>query len=264
VNREEADAALMRQHRSTSRVLDVFELIYNLPEVNIGYTLTEIASLLDVPKSSLSPIMQTLLSRGYLAQDPLTARFRIGAMLYTVGNAYVSRGGFNKDVRQVMEGVVHKVSETCHFAELNGGEVYYLLKIDSPEAIRMFSAPGRRLPAYATGLGKALLSNKGREELQKLYPSGLYAVTPHTVTSLDVLERQLEAVRKTGFAFEAEESTLYIRCVAVPILSGAAVRYALSVAVPVFRYSEEKERQICESLKEAKEKIESVLINSHQ
>ena len=55
--------------------------------------------------------------------------------------------------------IVGVCSETCHFGILVGGDVLYLLKIDSPEPIRMYSSGGRRLPAYATGIGKALLSD---------------------------------------------------------------------------------------------------------
>ena len=247
------------QHRSTSRVLDIFELICSNLDDTDGLTLTDISQALSVPKGSLSPIMRTLLARGYLSVDPQTLRYTVGAMLFSKGYTYISKGGLNRDIQPIMEDVVRKVSETCHLAELNGGQVFYLLKVDSPEAIRMYSSPGRLLPAYSTSLGKALLSGMSKEDLIKLYPEGLKPVTPQTVTDMDVLIEQLREVGKTGYAFEIEESTPFVRCVGIPILSRSIIRYALSVATPLFRYSQEKEKRICEALAEAKMKIEAIL-----
>lgn len=47
-------------HRSTSRVLDIFDLLSTTME---GFTLTEIAQALQSPKSSILPILQTMASR---------------------------------------------------------------------------------------------------------------------------------------------------------------------------------------------------------
>jgi DNA-binding IclR family transcriptional regulator len=248
------------QHRSTSRILDILELVADCPEEKQGYVFTEIAEILKIPKSSISPILHTLLARKYLTIDPVSSRYHIGSRLYATGMGYINQGRVLRDIQHIMSAIVGQVTETCHFAELNGGDVFYLLKVDTPEPIRMISTPGRTLPAYSTGLGKALLSDNGtREELQKLYPAGLNALTPNTITDVDVLLRQLKKVRETGFAFESGESTPHIRCIAVPVKVYERVRYAMSVAIPVFRYSKEKEARICAVLKDARSKIEAIL-----
>ena len=54
-------------HRSTSRVLDIFELLSTTS--SDGATLTEIAQALESPKSSILPILQTLVARGYIDMD---------------------------------------------------------------------------------------------------------------------------------------------------------------------------------------------------
>ena len=126
--------------------------------------------------------------------------------------------------------------------------------------MRMRSSVGKRLPAYATALGKALLSGKSQAEVRELYrESGLRQITPHTITDMEQLLVQLEEVRRTGFAFEREESSLGVQCAAVPVCqSSGAVYLGLSVAVPVGCSQEGLER-MKQPLQEARSRLERVL-----
>ena len=56
-----------------------------------------------------------------------------------------------------------------------------------------------------------------------------------------------------------EESTPYIRCFAVPVSKAGRVAAAVSVAVPVFRYTEDKGARILELLSEARTRLEELL-----
>jgi IclR family KDG regulon transcriptional repressor len=250
----------MGNHRTTSRILDVFDLL--AANIDEKMTLSNIAVFLNVPKSTLFPILQTLVSRGYLNYDENTYIYSIGASCYEIGMKYIENGFFNADVDKIISKITQECQETCHFAELIGNEVFYINKKDSPQSIRMFSSPGKKLPAYSTGLGKALLSDKSMEQIKRLYPKGLSAITDNTITSFDVLYEQIKKIRKDGFAYEIEESNQHIRCIAVPIRVSGKVKYAISVAVPVFRYTKEKEQQIQSLLTDAKNQLEKRLVLS--
>ena len=247
---------LAEQHRSTERVLDILELVAQ--DGRPHYTLTQISQRLDAPKSSQLPILRTLHQRGYLFFEESSATYSIGFKAYEIGTGYIRNGSIDDDIILLLRDITRGCAEASHFAKLNEGDVFYLFKEDSSESIRMFSSPGKRLPAYSTGLGKALLCEKAPEELHALYPNGLYAVTEHTITDMDRLLGQLAEVRQTGFAYEIEESTDFIRCIAVPIRVDGCIRAALSVAVPVFRYTREKEIKIKELLENARGKLESL------
>lgn len=250
----------MEEHRSTARVIDILEIVSENDGMKM--TLSNIARALHAPKSSIFPMMQTLVARGFLRYDESLLTYSIGSRAYAVGMSYTREGGFFEDIDSVLSEITNSCQETSHFAELNGSEVFYLNKKDSPQSIRMISFPGRTLPAYATGLGKALLSGKDDAQIRELYPNGLKEITPNTITSFDVLSEQLDQVRKTGFAYEIEESNEQIRCVAVPIEFEGKIRYAISVAVPVYRYTAEKEELIKKLLKAAKDKIEVQLFST--
>lgn len=75
-------------------------------------------------------------------------------------------------LHRVMEEVVARCRETCQLGVLDQGNILYLEKVDSPQAIRLISRVGDRLPANATALGKALLSGLSDEEVRTLYAAG--------------------------------------------------------------------------------------------
>ena len=147
--------------------------------------------------------------------------------------------------------------------ELSGGDALCLIKVDSPEAIRMFSAPGRKMPAYSTALGKALLSDKTKECIHSLYPDGLHPVTEKTIVDMGILLQQLEEVKRTGIATESEENAMMIRCFAVPIVNNGTVAAAISVAIPVFRCTDEKIETIIKLLNTVRPKIELLLVSKN-
>ncbi len=245
------------EHRSTSRVLDILELIST--GSSQGYTLTEIASKIDAPKSSLFPILHTLLDRNYLSLDGNTGRYAIGMTAYQVGCSYLNNFNIMNEVAHELQNITNVCTEASHFAVLNNGNTVYLAKIDSPEPIRMISSVGRSIPAYGTGLGKALLMDHSLNELRRLYPDGLKALTEHTITDYELLYRQLKEAHQCGFAYEEEESNLFIRCIAVPLRQNNQIVAAISVAIPTFRYTLEKAELIQRLLQNSKNRIEAIL-----
>ncbi len=243
-------------HRSTQRVIDILEQIANSDEQ--GLSLAELSIMLDAPKSSLFPILHTLKENNLINYDETTFKYTMGYKTYEFGNSYIQNGSVNASILDIMQDITNQCRETSFFGELAGGNVFYLFKIDSPESLRMVS-PGKTLPAYSSGIGKALLCDKSYEDLQALYPNELVPLTQNTITNLRLLARQLETIRSQGIAFEKEESTQYIQCIAIPIRKNGKVRAALSVAVPVFRYSLDKEATIIGLLKLAQIKIEGLI-----
>lgn len=241
-------------HRATARVLDILECLSNASE---GMTLTELAQALGAPKSSLFPIVHTLQQRQYLQQFPGTSRYTIGPSSLVLGSAYTFNSGIVA-ITDVIKQVVAASQETCQFGILDQGNVLYIAKEDSPEAIRMISRVGNRLPANATAIGKALLSGLTNAEVRALYANGLPRLTARTITDIGTLLNQLDDIRNGGIACEQEESTPQLACWALPLCRGGKVFAALSVSVPLFRCQPGKIELICQSLRRAKVTIEQL------
>jgi len=233
-------------HQPTLRVLEILDL---LAKSGGPLRLTDFSKSLDIPKSTLLPILQTLCQRKYLHQDR-NGLYEAGTALFSMGAAFSGCFPVLDYVNRHLKQLADALKETCYFGALEDGQVLYLSKQDSPQPLRVLTGTGRRMPAYATSLGKALLMDHDRDALLALYPSGLTALTANTVTDPDILTNQLIAARIDGFAWENEESTEHIRCFAVPIRKHGKIIAAISVAIPTFRYDDSQQVAIVAALKE--------------
>jgi len=242
-------------HRSTERVLDILQLVAEHPA---QYTQTEISQQLEAPKSSLFPILYTLVARKFLDVDQ-DGRYCLGRSSWLLGTACLAGEEVLDEVEEALRELTEATGEASHFAVLNRGNVLYLKKKDSPAFIRMTSRVGIQTPAYGTALGKALLLDHTLEQLQETYPDGLEELTPNTVRSIPALYEQLQEARAEGITREVEESTPYIRCYAVPVRKNGNILGAISVAIPVFRYTDELGVRVKEQLRRAQSRTEKIL-----
>lgn len=242
-------------HQTTIRILETLELIANNPN---RFTLSDISNELHIPKSTISPILHTLIHKGYLSLGA-NLRYRIGFSAYNLGTGFLHQFNFLDEIEKILSNVTNICLEASHYAVLSGGDVLYLKKVNSPEPIRMVSFVGNKIPAYSTALGKALLLNMSMNDIKKLYPNGLTPVTEHTITNFAELKEQLTKARKEGYVYEIEESNEYIRCIAVPIRKSEKIVASISVATPVFRYNDKKETLIKTLLSDAQSKIETLI-----
>lgn len=247
---------LANEHRSTGRVLDILLLIADEQD---GLTLTQIANAIDAPKSSLFPIIQTMRQRHFLHYTEATARYRIGSATFHIGMSYLNRTNAIQLIGSEMNKLVDQCEETSFLAVLEEGRALYLLKKDTPKAIRMIASVGVTLPAYATGIGKALLMDSTIDALHQMYPEGLSMLTPNTITDLDCLYAQLQSFRSRDVAFECEESNHEIRCCATPLRKNGRIVAAISVAAPVYRCDDNRMNEICLNVLQAKHAIEQLL-----
>lgn len=249
------------EHRTTSRILDILELIAGKPE---GLGLADIARVLDAPKSSLHPLLVTLVARNYLKLNGISQKYQIGEELFILGNRFVNSVELIDDIRVVTNLLSKNTSETIYFGILSGLDVLYLIKSDYYSNFRVISNPGNKLPAYSTGYGKALLSQFSAEEIRSFYPDGtLQPVTENTLKDVESLNRELEKIRQTGFAYEKEESTLGIQCIAAPVKWNSKIIAGISIAVPRFRYTNDREEQFKHYLRESVENIELLIQKKH-
>ena len=94
----------------------------------------------------------------------------------------------------------------------------------------------------------------------EIFKDGVKKMTDRTITDLDELYQQIQGVKKRGIAYEREENSEFIQCIATPLLKDGVPVFALSIAIPTFRYTEEKESQVTELLLTARAKLEALLL----
>jgi len=217
-------------HSAVDRVANILEYVATCKE---GVTFSEVTRSLSIPKSSLHPLIHTLCKRRFLRYKEKEHRYFLGDRIFSLGTEYGSNAGLLGMIDDALAELAQSVKETCYFGVLVGNEVLYLLK-QVASSIQVTARPGYRLKAYASAIGKSLISQFDRDELLLLYPDGLTPVTKNTVTNMDKLCQQLIEGRERGFFYEREESSVHIQCVAMPVFCQQKIAAALSVAFPVF------------------------------
>lgn len=249
-----------KNHQTTSRVLDILEL---LSKNNFeGLRFSEISRALNMPKSSLHPLLQTLTERRYVRFSENTQKYYFGEMLFHLGHAYVQNSSLLEQIEQIMTQLVNRCGVSSFFGVLSGNKVLYLLAKTAPGNIRIVATPGRKVYANGTGVGKSLLSGYSRQELVNLFPEGLPSITEKTITDMDILCEQLEETRRTGFSYEREESSPYTRCIATPITYRGKIIASMSASFLDVERSKEDLDEIQDSLRVAREETERVICNN--
>lgn len=246
-----------KNHRLLEQSFEILNLIAAKGE---PVSFKEICERIQLPKSTLHNLVQTLSNLNLLSRKEDSNKYTIGLKCFELGNAYLSSNPFYNMAKEVIEAASIKCNETTHFAILNGTDVVYLYKFDSTQPLRIFSHVGKRVPAHATAIGKALLSGYSDDEIRRMYSDPLLpSMTPNTITSVDVLLEQLREIRRTNIAYEKEESSPYIQCYAVPILNKQGFPVAgISISVPVYR-EENDTQKLVHLLLEAKEQLNNIL-----
>jgi len=243
-------------HRPTERVLKILQLLSGTPD---GLTLTEIASAIEAPKSSIVPVIHSMDQLKFISKKKGSGKYTIGISSFLVGNAYTATNAALQYIRNEMQDIVSKVNEICHLGVLENNEVLYIAKVDSDDPIRVISHIGKRLPVHCTALGKALVSRWTTKRIEKIFAGSLTPVTSKTIVSLDVLIKEIEKVKERGFATDNEEVTDHLHCMAVPLVSRGQIIAAISITMPSFRFTPEKEAIVKTTLQEAKQKVENYL-----
>jgi DNA-binding IclR family transcriptional regulator len=242
--------------KSADRTVELLEV---LSASDRRLTLTELHRELSYPKSSLYMLLQTLVGRGWVELDPERGTYGIGVRALLVGTSYLDHDPVVRAAIRVMEQVRQEVNETVHLARLDGADVIYLASRESEHHLRVVSRVGRRLPAHATSLGKALLSTRTPDEVDALLPTALVPLTANTVVDRAALHTQLATFRTAGYAHEREENTPGLGCFAVALPYRNPVIDAMSCSVPLGRLDPDHERQVVAALLDAARTITELL-----
>jgi IclR family acetate operon transcriptional repressor len=222
------------------------------------HSLGDLQEVLGYPKSSLYVLLRTLVDLGWVEVDPTGTRYSIGVRALLVGTSYIDGDPTVLATRDTMDWLATLTSETVHLARLDGFDVVYLATRQSQHYLRPFSRVGRRLPAHATSLGKALLATHSEDELCAILPAKLEALTPHTITDPGKLLVELRETRERGYSVDREENTIGLRCFGVALGRGPS-RDAISCSVPVARLTEGHEEEIAAALLAARDRLDGVV-----
>lgn len=230
-------------HNPTHRVVRIINLISQRDDL----TLTEISKILNISKSTLQPILKTLIELDFLTFNSDQRTYKIGIGIFKSAQAYFGPNDSFEIIKKSMRNIVKECNEICQmgiYDRFRPGNIFYIAKEEPIQSISLISNIGSSLPAYATALGKCILSGFSNTLVKEIYSNGLKPLTNNTVKDIETLIEDLEFVRKNGYAYEQEESAKDVECIAVPLRQNNEVIASISVSIPKYRSSTEKVKKI--------------------
>jgi DNA-binding IclR family transcriptional regulator len=194
------------------------------PELGIS----ELARRTGLAKSTVHRLAGELVRLRLL--EPAGPRLRLGMRLFEIGQLVPRQRTLRDAALPFMEDLREATRNSVHLAVLEGVEVVYVEILRSRGSRSLPSRVGGRLPAHATGVGKAILAFSRPEVVTARIDAGLFRLSPHTIVVPGALTRELRTIREEGVSYDRQESEVGIVCAAAPVFGpDGAVAAALSV-----------------------------------
>jgi DNA-binding IclR family transcriptional regulator len=217
--------------QSVATALELLDCLAAEPELGVA----DLGRRLGVAKSTAHRIVTTLCVKGYVQRVPETRSYRLGIRLHELGEVVASRSQLRDHALPLLESLRNQTGETVHLAVPEGGQMFYVERLESYQGLRFSSRVSRLRPIHLTSSGKAVAAFNP-EVAEAACAMGFARRTPRTIGSKEQFLRCLSETRKRGYAFSIEEDEPGLASVAAPVLDRNGVaRAAISVAGPVAR-----------------------------
>lgn len=226
---------------SLRRALAVLDHVRERP----GLTLTQLAELTGLSKSTVLRLAAPMLEDRLLERDRRSGAFRLGSGSLRLGQAYLAALDLRTVAAEESHRLMTQARETVHLVVYEPPHVVYVDKVENQATVRMASRIGSRGPVHSTAVGKAILAWQPEAGVEEAIQGGLAAVTRHTITDPVRLRAELARVRRRGFAVDDRENEPEVRCVAAPIFNHQeVVASAISVSGLASRLTPARVREL--------------------
>jgi DNA-binding IclR family transcriptional regulator len=166
---------------------------------------------------------------------------------YSLGRGFLKYQGIvlnSMEIRRLvlpyLEDLSNNLRITVNLAILDGTEVVFVARAETPYCAYGYFHVGMRRPIYCTGMGK-VLTCKTPSIAQAVFKRGVHRYTLNTITDETRFLEELEKIRLQGYAVDQEEWSNGVNCVAVPLYSiSGEVLAGISISGPTSTYPLEK------------------------
>jgi len=234
------DDLLEKRSGHTQSVSRALSLLSKLSEEPDGFNLSELARRVKLAPSTAHRLLTTLQLDQFVRFED--GRWLVGVQAFNVGSSYLRARDVSYMSRSYLRMMMQETGETANLALMENGELVYLAQNECPELMRALARPGARAPLTCSAVGKACLAFMPRKDADAMIASaGISQMTRKSHVTAESLWRDLDAIRKRQFAYDDEEHSDGLRCIAAPLFdkSGMVIG-ALSTSGPVVRIADQK------------------------
>jgi DNA-binding IclR family transcriptional regulator len=196
--------------------LRVLELIAdNAGDIGV----TQLSTQLNEPVTVIFRILRTLVSLGYLNQDPRTKRYSLGLRVWELSEKAVSRLDIVETIQPILTRLTHLTGETSSLAINQGKDFLYVATVNGLQPLRAYVEPGARISlSLPTASGRTILAFSPQEVIDEVLAGKLQRFTPKTVVDPSRLRSVLEDIKRRGVSIVHGENQPQLSAVAAPII----------------------------------------------
>jgi DNA-binding IclR family transcriptional regulator len=245
--------------QSLIAALDVMESFFKVNRGQRG--VTEIARTTGLNKSRVFRILDTLVQRGYVVQDPMSLKYSLGPACLRLGEAYRQHLDLTRVAQEVMETIAEESGDASHLLVLAGDQAVTLDIKRGRHLLQASEAIGEAFPLNIGCGPRILLAYLPEARRSELIASmALESYTENTTTDRDELERELALIREQGYWASKDDYEAGIFAVGAPVRDQTGrVIAAISLTTPEVRHDEIRERENADLVIEAAAQLSSSL-----
>jgi DNA-binding IclR family transcriptional regulator len=221
------------------------EVLRSFSAVHRTLTLSELAELTGMTKSSVQRTIHTLEALGYVGKHPQTRRFRLTPKVMELGYSYLSADALIQAASPYLSQLANASGETANLTEPVGMDMVYVAQLMTSKYIPVLTPVGMRIPMYCSSSGRAYLSTLPDDEVMAmLAASERRQRTPHTLTDPAAIFQQVLRCRSLGYATNEEELFIGDMGLGAPIRDSRGVAVgAVHVSPPASRWTMDDARK---------------------
>ncbi|MDD7201646.1 MAG: IclR family transcriptional regulator [Sphaerochaetaceae bacterium] len=210
--------------------------------------INDIGQLTSLPASTIHRVLQELVECGLVVK--IRTKYRVGTMAKVLFQLFDDDDYVLDAASLEMTRLNDLTCETVHLIALENTDAVYIAKREAKNQIGLRSVVGKHIPLYCTSGGKLLLAFQNEKWIDLYLETVPRAkLTDHTIIDKDELLKELEKVRKQGYAVDRSEHNPEVVCVAAPIFyPSGQIACTIGVATPKYRITEEKLEQFLQEV----------------
>ena len=246
--------------QTVEKALEIIELLTGNQYID-GVSISELSKELDLGKSTVHRIIETMEAKGYIHQDNDTKKYHLSWKLFELGNSIPRRRNLFTMDTTLLQALCDKFQETVNMGVRVDDSVVTIHKINPTSSLIANLQIGTREALHATAMGKALMSQMTREEIVKLLGTGPYEqFTSKTIKDVDQLTENINIIRGRGYSLDDEEYSAGLTCISVPLKNYRnEIVAAISISGATIRMTEDKLNEIQKELKHVAERLSAYL-----
>lgn len=216
------------------------KILRSLEGKSDGLSLSGIAKVVELPRSTVQRIVYALASEGFLISASQSSRVRLGPGLVSLGSA--AKADIDRVLLPHMKNLSVEIEETVDLSVQDGNMMIFIDQVISDtQKLRAVSSVGDAFPIYSCANGKVILANMDNESIEAFIEKNpIKALTDSSITDKASLMSEIEIIRKKGVAYDKEEHCEGVCAVGIAIEDPYGRNIAISIPVPSVRFNRNK------------------------